>query len=615
MILGSLEADEGDIELQPNTVVAHVAQETPSVASSAMDFVIDGDRHLRQVQADIEQAEASGGADKDPSNYARLLEQFEQCGGYTAESRAGILLNGLGFRADEHKARVNEFSGGWRMRLNLAQALMCPSDLLLLDEPTNHLDIDAVFWLESWLRKYDGSLLLISHDREFLDSIVGSILHIENQEATSYTGNYTAFEKYRVEVLARQQAMYTRQQKKIKEIERFVDRFRAKATKAKQAQSRVKMLERMSRVAPAHVDAGVAFSFKEPEKESDPLVTLEKASLGYEGTRVLSGVTVQLRMGDRIALLGINGAGKSTLVKSLVGELPLIEGQRTAGTHLIPGYFAQHQLDQLDYRGCVLDQLLLIDPKLSEAKARNYLGQYGFSGDSVMQEVTTLSGGEKARLVLAIIIYQRPNLLLLDEPTNHLDMDMRMALSIALQSFTGALVVVSHDRFLLESVADELWLVADGGVSPHNDDLAGYRKWLINKRRDNQAAAALANVEETEEKAIPADTETTAANSPRLEGQARKEQKKQDAERRKQLAPLRKQVEKTEVRYEKLQAEMESLQQKLTNNELYTGDSQSELTGLLKTRKALERGIQEAEDDWMKACQLLEQAEEQQASG
>lgn len=614
-VLGQLDADEGEVTLQPGSLLAHVAQETPSSDKSALQYVIDGDQRLRALQQKIALHESSGSNTEEESHankYAELLEELEAIGGYSAESRAGSLLNGLGFDGVQHSQAVNSFSGGWRMRLNLASALMCPSDILLLDEPTNHLDLDAVFWLETWLKKYEGTLLLISHDREFLDSIADSILHIEHHKVTRYTGNYTSFESYRAEQLARQQALFERQQRKISEIEGFVDRFRAKATKARQAQSRIKMLERMSRVAPAHVDTGFSFSFKKPGKVSDPLVTLEKAKLGYGNECILSRVTVQLRAGDRIALLGVNGAGKSTLVKSLVGELPLMEGDRAAGNNLAAGYFAQHQIDQLDYQGRALDQLMSLDAALSESEARNFLGGYGFAGDAALQAVATMSGGEKARLVLALMVYQRPNLLLLDEPTNHLDMDMRLALSVALQSFEGALVVVSHDRFLLDAVADQLWLVANGQVGEYTDDLNGYRKWLTNhKRAAAQSVVAPANDEVSADASNSEVTfvATSAATAPPLDAAARKQQKRDAAQRRQLLAPLKKAMDSAEKKHTDLQQQLDSLQQKLGDNDLYTGERQSELTDLLKSRKELEDKLQAAEDDWLEACQKFEDAQ------
>ena len=603
MILGNLDADEGRLEIQPGTLLAHVAQETPASASTAIDYVIDGDTHLRSLQQALgEQGVALGGgsaaatpqSDASAPQLARLLEEYDVAGGYTAEARAGMLLNGLGFSAQQHHLPVNDFSGGWRMRLNLAQALMCPSDLLLLDEPTNHLDLDAVFWLQSWLRRYEGTLLLISHDREFLDAVVDSVLHVEHQTITRYSGNYSAFERIRAERLALGEAMYQRQQKKIAHVQRFIDRFRAQATKARQAQSRIKMLERMQVVSQAQVDSGFSFQFDTPKKMSDPLVTLEGASIGYNDQAVLNGVNFRLGAGDRVALLGRNGAGKSTLVKALVGELELLSGKRTAGANLSCGYFAQHQIDQLDYSGTALDQLQNLDPSLSEAQCRNILGGFGFSGEMALQSVSVLSGGEKARLVLALLVHSRPNLLLLDEPTNHLDMDMRFALSEAMQSFSGALVVVSHDRFLLESVADELWLVADQHLTQYDDDLNGYRRWLSKQVgvESDSKAAQVDTVEQQDNK--------TAGD--------RKEDKRLAAQKRQQLAPLRNKVQKAEKACESLQKDLSTLHDKLADNDLYSGERQTELNELLQQQKQLQTELESAEAQWMELCEELEQA-------
>ena len=604
MILGNLDADEGRLEIQPGTLLAHVAQETPASASTAIDYVIDGDTHLRSLQQALgEHGVALGGgsaaatpqSDASAPQLARLLEEYDVAGGYTAEARAGMLLNGLGFSAQQHHLPVNDFSGGWRMRLNLAQALMCPSDLLLLDEPTNHLDLDAVFWLQSWLRRYEGTLLLISHDREFLDAVVDSVLHVEHQTITRYSGNYSAFERIRAERLALGEAMYQRQQKKIAHVQRFIDRFRAQATKARQAQSRIKMLERMQVVSQAQVDSGFSFQFDTPKKMSDPLVTLEGASIGYNDQAVLNGVNFRLGAGDRVALLGRNGAGKSTLVKALVGELELLSGKRTAGANLSCGYFAQHQIDQLDYSGTALDQLQNLDPSLSEAQCRNILGGFGFSGEMALQSVSVLSGGEKARLVLALLVHSRPNLLLLDEPTNHLDMDMRFALSEAMQSFSGALVVVSHDRFLLESVADELWLVADQHLTQYDDDLNGYRRWLskqVGVESDSKAAQVDAAVQQDNK---------TAGD--------RKEDKRLAAQKRQQLAPLRNKVQKAEKACESLQKDLSALHDKLADNDLYSGERQTELNELLQQQKQLQTELESAEAQWMELCEELEQAQ------
>ena len=612
MILGELDPDEGEIVLQPGMTTAHVAQETPRTEKTAIDYVMDGDQRLRQLQkklaamgVEFEQGSAdamSAGQDSEAAapEMASVFEEYESVGGYTAEARAGTLLNGLGFSAEEHRLPINDFSGGWLMRLNLAQALMCPSDLLLLDEPTNHLDLDAVFWLQDWLKRYTGILMLISHDREFLDTVVDSVLHIEHQTVTRYTGNYSAFEELRAQQLANQQALYTRQQRKVEDMQRFIDRFKAKATKARQAQSRVKMLERMQRVSPAHVDSGFNFEFKEPDKLSDPLVTLSNANIGYADTTVLKKVNFQLGAGDRVALLGRNGAGKSTLVKALVGDLALQNGERTVGVNLATGYFAQHQIDQLDYSGSALQQLQKFDPELDEAETRNILGRFGFSGDMALQSVDTFSGGEKARLVLAMLVHSRPNLLLLDEPTNHLDMDMRLALSEALQTFSGALVVVSHDRFLLESVSDELWLVSDNGVRQYEDDLNGYRRWLSKK----PAVAKNSSLASEE----PVAGAATAQGGNGAGGASRKDAKRQQALKRQQLAPLRDRVKKAERDCEKLQHQLTELQEQLSDNELYTKDRQSELTELLKLQKKLQVQLEAAEGSWLEASEALEQA-------
>ena len=612
MILGELDPDEGEIVLQPGMTTAHVAQETPRTEQSALDYVMDGDQRLRALQkklaalgVDIEQdgdgsdAMAAALDDKAAPEMARVFEEYESAGGYTAEARAGTLLNGLGFSAEEHHQPINDFSGGWLMRLNLAQALMCPSDLLLLDEPTNHLDLDAVFWLQDWLKRYSGMLMLISHDREFLDTVVDSVLHIEQQTVTRYTGNYTAFEELRAQQLANQQALYTRQQRKVEDMQRFIDRFKAKATKARQAQSRVKMLERMQKVSPAHVDSGFNFEFKEPDKLSDPLVTLSSANIGYADTTILKKVNFQLGAGDRVALLGRNGAGKSTLVKALVGDLALQSGERTVGVNLATGYFAQHQIDQLDYSGSALQQLQKFDPELDEAESRNILGRFGFSGDMALQSVDTFSGGEKARLVLAMLVHSRPNLLLLDEPTNHLDMDMRLALSEALQTFSGALVVVSHDRFLLESVSDELWLVSDAGVHHYQDDLNGYRRWLSKKPALSKKSTA-----ESEQPATDAGSDEAGNGT----AASRKDAKRQQALKRQQLAPMRDRVKKAERDCENLQQQLTELQEQLSDNELYTKERQSELTELLKLQKQLQVQLEAAEGSWLDASEALEQA-------
>ena len=477
MIQGSLEPDAGVISLQQNVGITHVAQETSSSSKSALDFVMDGDQRLRQLQQDID---ACG--DSDGEVLANRLADFEQAGGYTLKSRAGALLHGLGFSISSHANPVSSFSGGWRMRLNLAQALISPNELLMLDEPTNHLDLDAVLWLESWLRQREGTLILISHDREFLDSVTNFTLHIESKSASLVTGNYSAFERWRAARLVSQQALHEKTQARRKELQGFVDRFRAQATKARQAQSRLKMLERLGDTQAVRIDSPFSFSFKTPAAMPSPLIVLQRACIGYEDKPVLEDINFTVQSGDRIGLLGVNGAGKSTLIKAITGALALRSGTRTPAQKLSVGYFAQHQVDQLRADHSPLQALQAHDPTLSDAQARNYLGGFDFNGDQALQSAATLSGGERARLALALIVQSQPNLLLLDEPTNHLDINMRQALADALVSFEGALLVISHDRTMLRSVVDALWLVADQSLTPFDDDLDGYARWLAQRR-------------------------------------------------------------------------------------------------------------------------------------
>jgi ATP-binding cassette subfamily F protein 3 len=478
LLMGKLHSDQGSLDIPPNIAIAHVAQETPAVDQAALDYVLDGDRELRELQRKIVKAEE----DEDGMLLAELYVELDSIDGYTAPARAGKILQGLGFKPEQLEHKVTDFSGGWRMRLNLAQALICRSELLLLDEPTNHLDLDAVIWLENWLRDYPNTLLLISHDRDFLDAVTTHILHIENQRLKLYTGNYSDFETRRAEMLAQQQAMFERQQREIAHIQHFIDRFKAKASKAKQAQSRIKTLERVERIAAAHVDSPFHFEFFPPQKLPHPLLHLDEVTLGYGKKIIIENASMSLLPGDRIGLLGHNGAGKSTLIKLLAGELQPINGTFTASPDIRIGYFAQHQLEQLDPKASPLLHLQRMDKRARENDLRTYLGGFGFHGDAALQEVEPFSGGEKARLVLAILCYQRPNLLLLDEPTNHLDLDMRHALTVALQEFTGAMVLVSHDRHLLSSVCDRFLLVDQGEVSAFDGDLDAYRQWLAQSK-------------------------------------------------------------------------------------------------------------------------------------
>ena len=478
LIRGDLAADQGEFFLPQQWAVAWVAQETQESQRIAVEYVIDGDEELRKVEAQLEQAEVK----PDPMLIASCHERLQEIDGYQAISRAARLLAGLGFSESDIRRPLNEFSGGWVMRLNLARALMCRSDLLLLDEPTNHLDLDAVIWLEQWLRRYQGTLLLISHDRDFLDAVVNCVAHIENQRIDLYRGNYSAFEVQRVERLSQQQAAHQKQQQSIEHMQRYIDRFRAQATKARQAQSRIKALERMQLIAPAHVDSPFHFEFREPKSMPTSLLKLDGVATGYGDQKILDKIDFSLIPGERIGLLGLNGAGKTTFIKLLADELPVFSGQVTRARELRIGYFAQHQVEQLDLDASAILTMQRLDGTLSEREVRSYLGGFNFRGEKVLQQISTFSGGQKARLVLALLIWQRPNLLLLDEPTNHLDLEMRLALNQALQGFEGSVILVSHDRHLLRSVCDDLWLVDSGRLQTFDGDLDDYPAWLARRK-------------------------------------------------------------------------------------------------------------------------------------
>ncbi len=577
-ILGEVAEDAGELQLQGNSEIAHVKQETPSSERSASDYVLDGDEKYRWLERAIED-------EPDPIKKAQYLAEFEHIDGYSAEARAAQLLHGLGFSQEQVHQPVNSFSGGWRMRLNLAQALMKPSNLLLLDEPTNHLDLDAVLWLESWLQRYQGTLLLISHDRAFIDSVCSDIIHLYQQKLTIYHGNYSDFEKAFAEKLALQQNTREKQLKKAAHLQSFIDRFSAKASKAKQAQSRVKALEKLKVAEAVRVDSALTFSFANPDKLPDPILTLEHAELGYPDKTILNQVDLTIKPGDRIALLGRNGAGKSTLIKSLAKQLAAKAGSLHFSSTAQVGYFAQHQLELLHGEHTPLEEMALLAPEATEQELRNYLGRFRFSGDRIDQKVIQFSGGEKARLVLALLIWQKPNLLLMDEPTNHLDLETREALTSALQEFQGAIVLVSHDRFLIEAVCDQLMLVHQGQLDLFDGDLDDYAKWLKNSDKPNKS------------------TQTVDAVSDK------KTSRQQAAQKREALRPYKKKVDKLEQQMDLINDQIADVEQQLADPALYQGDAGEQVSLLNKQQNQLQQELQALESEYLDALEILEQAE------
>lgn len=581
LLLGEFTPDGGDCQIPPDWRIAHMRQEVDTLDRLAVDYVLDGDAELRRVQAALHAAEAA----HDGTALARLHVELDNADGYTADARARKLLAGLGFANEQMDLPVSSFSGGWRMRLNLAQALMCPSDLLLLDEPTNHLDLDAILWLEAWLKGYPGTLMLISHDRDFLDEVVGHVVHVEQRKLTLYRGGYSAFERARAERLAQQQQAFEKQQAQREHMEDFIRRFKAKASKARQAQSRIKALERLEELAPAHIDSPFDFAFREADKVSSPLLDLAEGSLGYAEKQVLNQVKLQLVPGARIGLLGPNGAGKSTLIKTLANELQPLGGRLQRGENLVIGYFAQHQLDALDAKASPLLHLQRIAPGEREQVLRDFLGGFDFRGNRCDEPVLRFSGGEKARLALALIAWGKPNLLLLDEPTNHLDLEMRLALTLALQDFEGAVMVVSHDRHLLKSTTDEFLLVADGRVVAFDGDLEDYARWLIDYRaRQQPASATESSADKTDKRAM----------------------RQAAAALRQQLAPLKRQADKLEKDLAAVQEQLAVLEQRLGDAALYEAARKEELRELLARQAELKAREGDLEESWLVALESLE---------
>jgi ATP-binding cassette subfamily F protein 3 len=565
-------SEVGDMQIPSTLRIAHLAQETPALAQSAIDYVLDGDTALRALEQKLEHA-------TDGEEIAHLHAEFGEMDGYTANARAAQLLNGLGFSTQEQQKTVAEFSGGWRMRLNLARTLISPSDLMLLDEPTNHLDLDAIIWLESWLQQYTGTLIIISHDRDFLDNVTDHIVHLEQKQLKLYTGNYSSFERQRAEQLALQQSMYNKQQKQREHIMSYVNRFKAQPSKARQAQSRLKMLERMELIQAAHVDSEFEFEFREPTSWPNPLVNLSNTSISYGDRRILAPFHLSIAPGDRIGLLGPNGAGKSSLIKLLASELDPQTGTREAHKNLQIGYFAQHQVDHLNLTWSPIQHFQAVDPKVPEQLFRNFLGGFDFKGDRAFEVIAPFSGGEKARLALALIAWQKPHLLLLDEPTNHLDLEMRQALTAALQAYEGAIVVVSHDRHLLRSTANTLLLVANQKIEEFAGDLDDYQRWLTDFRKSQQAPRAVK----------PAASDST------------------EHQRRKDRKPYETRVKTLEKQLNYLTEQASAVEAKLADSGLYTAeDQQAQLQKLLDQEKQITEKLATTEKEWLEAVDELE---------
>lgn len=591
LIKDELSIDAGSFTKPAHWELAWVAQETPAIERSAIEYVIDGDREYRGLEAQLVEAEKQDNG----TLVAELHGKIETISGYSIRARAAELLDGLGFSQAQMTWNLTQFSGGWRMRLNLAQALLCRSDLLLLDEPTNHLDLDAVMWLERWLQNYPGTLILISHDRDFLDPVVNRIIHVENQSMNEYTGNYSSFEEQRAQKLILQQAQFEKQQKQMSHMQKYIDRFRYKASKARQAQSRIKALERMEKVLPAQLDNPFSFEFRQPDALPNPIIMMDEVSAGYDQNLILERIRLNLVPGSRIGLLGRNGAGKSTLIKLLSKELKPQSGLLTYSQGVKIGYFAQHQLETLHPEETPLQHMMQIAPHKTELELRNYLGSFGFQGEKALESVAPFSGGEKARLVLALIVWQKPNLLLLDEPTNHLDLDMRQALTFALQTFEGAMVIVSHDRYLLKATTDDLYLVHNKQVAPFDGDLNDYYKWLTEQQRQERRV----NQASTDDK--------VSLNS----AAAKKEQKRREADFRKQTAPIRKNLVNLEKKMASIGDILMEAEAQLSDNALYDAENKAKLTEVLSVQSTNKSALEEVELEWMTLQEQLEQMEQE----
>jgi ATP-binding cassette subfamily F protein 3 len=580
-LMGQLGLDSGELSLPEGTRIAHMRQETEASAQSAVDYVIDGDERYREVERHMNAADKAG----DGAQIAHWHSEMDKIGGYDIRYRAMQLLSGLGFSADKFDNAVSTFSGGWRIRLNLAAALMAPSDLLLLDEPTNHLDMEATLWLEQWLNRYQGTLLIISHDRSFLDEVISYVVSVEQQRLNLYRGNYSSFELQRAERLAQEQAMFEKQQRRVAEIEDFVRRFRAKATKARQAQSRLKELDRMQKIAPAHIDSPFQFEFPEPERIPEEVLAMDKVSVGYGDKALVTNIRLIVRGDTRIGLLGFNGCGKSTLLRTMAGELTPLAGEMRTSKYLQVGYFAQHQVDVLDQRASPVLLIQRLDPSAREQTIRDFLGGFDFRGERINETIENFSGGEKARLALALVVWKKPNLLLLDEPTNHLDLEMRHALTEALMGYQGALVIVSHDRYLLGNTVDEFYSIHNGRCQEFEGDLHDYEKWMQENSKGSTG---------------------TSAGAPDSSKGDRKEQRQQAAAQRQQLAPLRNEIKKLEQKLDKLHVELKQVEEKLADETLYQESRKKDLTTLLQKQATLKSEADAVEEQWLEKSETLE---------
>jgi ATP-binding cassette subfamily F protein 3 len=612
MLRGELHADQGEIDFPAKWRMAYVAQETPALDRPALEYAIDGDVNLRRLQARLDELEAAPHTNENGIAMGEVHSALADADAYTVQSRAEQLLLGLGFSLEQMNQPVASFSGGWRMRLNLAQALMCPSDLLLLDEPTNHLDLDAIIWLEDWLKRYPGTLIIISHDRDFLDEIVNVIVHIDEQKLKRYSGNYSSFERQRAAAMVLAASALEKQQRARAHLESFIDRFKAKATKARQAQSRMKALAKMEELAPLRAAAEFSFEFREPLAAPNPLLVMEDVDAGYPildahgdktgGKTIVSRVNFSLQIGQRIGLLGVNGAGKSTLIKTIAGDLAPLNGVATLGKGLSIGYFAQHQVEMLRHDESPLWHLAKIAPTVREQELRNFLGSFNFPGTMVTSPIAPFSGGEKARLALALIVWQRPNLLLLDEPTNHLDLETREALTMALAQFEGTLVVVSHDRHLLRATTDQFIIVADGRLQPFDGDLDDYKEWLFQTKL-GKGTELLPAAKESKPAAA-------AAAVPSASAVDRKEQKRLDAEERQRVAAIKKPIENRIKRLEeqmaKLNAKKAGIDARLLDSAIYEADKKEELKNLVADQAFCVRDLGVLENEWLELQEQLE---------